>query len=91
MQLNDPNLGPLLSELEKSVCELAYRYQVARTSADVAVVVAEYQEALRQLVRAGYREYLTYDCELPGEFLPIEYLQLVEDMNRGKAARQNTD
>ncbi|MEZ4709788.1 MAG: hypothetical protein R3A44_21465 [Caldilineaceae bacterium] len=69
-----------MDELVESLCDLAaeYRYCIGIDDAiQRDVKIAEYQATMQELESLGWNSSLDFECMLPDEYMPEEYLKRI--------------
>ncbi len=78
MVSDDPRFDDKLAEirtLEASLCPLAGEWYQHPTPQRDEGIVQQYHEVFRRLYELGWDKILEYECELPDNLMPKEYLR----------------
>jgi hypothetical protein len=70
-----------LDTLETKLGHLAARWRGTHNDEERMLLVRQYQAILRCMIELGYRSYLDVDAELPDEWMPQEYFNLINEHN----------
>ncbi|HCR70861.1 MAG TPA: hypothetical protein DIW23_05410 [Anaerolineae bacterium] len=62
-----------ISELEKKLCYLAMEWRGNPNRREE--IRTEYENLVKELFLLGWDDILDFDCELPDEFMPTEYIK----------------